>query len=296
MSETAVLNEDNWEETFMCVSPFDKLRLMGRHWPVKHGPTRAVVLIIHGSGEHCQRYRFMARFLNTYQIACVGFDMRGHGLSEGQRGFAPRLDAIHDDLDCINEYIRKEFYPNIAVVIYSHGTGSLISLAYILRRPKQVRQYRAMIISTPSLCLQKRPTALLLFFSRAFANLDPNFRLPLEGNCSNVYTNDPEIVKAYRNDPLVHDRWPATTVSIFLELGHLLEQSILHAPCPILIQHGCADMITPIDGIRKWVRKGLKGDVQFKEWPENYHELHNDINKEEILDFAVRWMGAKLKI
>jgi alpha-beta hydrolase superfamily lysophospholipase len=296
MSSTAAIDDNGWEETFVCKSPFDKLRLMGRHWPVKDGQTRAVVMIVHGSGEHCQRYRFMARFLNIYQIACVGFDMRGHGQSEGERGFAPRLDALHDDLECINEHIRNKLYPNIPVIIYSHGTGSLICLGHILRRPERARRYRAMIISTPSLCLQRRPTALLLFFARAFANLDPHFRLPLEGNRNNIYTNDPEIVEAYRNDPLVHDRWPAATIATFLELGLLLERRIVHAPFPILIQHGAADIITPIGGIRKWIRERVRGEVQFKEWPENYHEIHNDINKEEILDFAVHWIEEKLKI
>jgi alpha-beta hydrolase superfamily lysophospholipase len=132
--------------------------------------------------------------------------------------------------------------------------------------------------------------------TRVFANLDPHFRLPAQGNYNNIYTNDPEVVEAYRNDPLVHDRWPATTVSILFELGLLLEQNIIQAPCPILIQHDAADSITSIDAVRKWIQKRVKGEVQFKEWPANYHELHNDINKEEVLTFAVRWIEEKLKI
>jgi alpha-beta hydrolase superfamily lysophospholipase len=238
----------------------------------------------------------MANFFNTHEIACVSFDMRGHGKSNGERGFIPSLDAVHDDLECVVERIQTELYPDIPIVIYSHGTGSLICLGHILRRPTKPLNCKAMIISTPSLCLRRRPTALLLFFSRAFANLDPHFLLPVKGNLTNVYTNDPEVVEAYRNDPLVHDRWPATTVSIFLELAVLLERHIVDAPYPLLIQHGVADTITPIEGIRKWMGKRVKGDVQFKEWPENFHELHNDLNKEEILTFAVHWIEEKLKI
>jgi alpha-beta hydrolase superfamily lysophospholipase len=296
MSETATVNEDRWEETFVCVSPFDKLRLIGRNWPVKGSQSRAVVLIVHGSGEHCQRYRLVARFLNVYQIACVGFDWRGHGESDGERGFTTSINALHDDLECIIERIQTQLYPGVPIVIYSHGTGSLICLGHILRRPEQSRRYQAMIISTPSLCLRRRPTLLLLFLVRAFANLDPHFLLPIYGNRVNIYTNDPEVVEAYRNDPLVHDRWPAATIAMFLELGLLLEQNIVQAPCPILIQHGAADTITPIAAVRKWIRKRVRGEVQFKEWPENYHELHNDINKEEVLTFAVRWIEEKLKI
>lgn len=296
MSETSTVDEDRNGETFVCESPFDKLYITGRRWPVRSGRTRAVVLIVHGSGEHCQRYIHMANFFNTHQIACVSFDWRGHGESEGERGFAPRLDALHDDLECVIERIQTELHPGIPIIIYSHGTGSLICLGHILRRPTKPFNCKAMIISTPSLCLRRRPTSLLLFMSRAFANLDPHFRLPVDGNYTNVYTNDPEVVEAYRNDPLVHDRWPATTVSMLLELGLLLEKNIVNAPCPLLIQHGAADSITPIRAIRKWTQKRVRGDVQFKEWPGNFHELHNDINKEEVLTFDVRWIEEKLNI
>jgi alpha-beta hydrolase superfamily lysophospholipase len=291
-----MMDEFRREENFVCESPFDKLRLMGYNWPIREGRTRAVVLIVHGSGEHCGRYRYFAQFFNAHQIACVGFDMRGHGKSNGERGFAPCLRALHDDLECIIEHIQVELYPNIPIVIYSHGTGSLISLGHILRRPEKARNYQAMIISTPSLCLRRRPTSLILFISRAFANLDPHFRLPVEGNYTNVYTNDSEVVEAYRNDPLVHDRWPATTISIFLELGLLLEKNIIHVPCPVLLQHGVNDSVTPINGIRTWVQERLRGTVHFREWPGNFHELHNDLNKEEILDFAVLWIEDKLNI
>src|SRR4051812_34665528 len=119
MSETSTDGENRNGETFVCESPYDKLHLAGRHWPVRDGRTRAVVFIVHGSGEHCQRYKHVAYFFNIYQIACVSFDMRGHGESEGERGFAPRLDALHDDLECIIEHIQTELYPDIPIVIYS---------------------------------------------------------------------------------------------------------------------------------------------------------------------------------
>ena len=296
MTQTLVTEDECTEELFVCESSFDKLRLVGHNWPIKNGPTRAVVLVVHGSGEHGQRYTHVARFFNAHHIACVNFDCRGHGQSGGERGFTPCADALHDDLECIIARVETELYPGVPLVIYSHGTGSVICLTHIVRRPVQARRYHAIIISTPSLCLRKRPNALSLFIARAFANLDPHFRLPVEGNYTNEYTNDPKVVEAYRKDPLVHDRWPSMTVSILLELAMLLEKSTVHPPCPLLIQHGGADRTTPIVGIRKWVRKRVQGDVQMKEWLENYHELHNDTNKDEVFTFIVHWLETKLKI
>jgi len=286
------------EITFQIESPYDELRLVGRHWPVSTvNKPNAVILFVHGSGEHCQRYRHVARFFNKHQIPCVAYDLRGHGLSGGERGFTPHVDALLDDLECIIKYIRKELCLTMPLVIYAHGTGCVNCVAHILRRKEQKLDCKAMILSTPSVCLKKRPTHVLFYVSRAFANLSPHFRLPVDGNYSNEYTNDPDIVTAYRKDPLVHDRWPAQTLCLFLEVGYLLETTVLEFPVPVMIQHGADDKITPIEVIRKWVGERVKGeDRTFKEWPKHYHELHNDLEREEVLDYALEWIKKRFNI
>ena len=258
---------------------------------------KAVLLINHGSGEHCQRYRHVAHFFNKHEIPCVAYDMRGHGLSGGERGFTPHISALLDDLEHVIKHTRTELGFTMPLVIYAHGTGCVNCVAHILRRSKTPLNCQAMVLSTPSICLKQRPSPLLFFVSRAFANLSPHFRLPVDGNYSNKYTDDERIVEAYRNDPLVHDRWPARTLSLFLEIGYLLETTVLEFPVPLLIQHGTADTITPIETIRKWARERVKGDhVKFKEWPDHLHELHNDKNKDEILNHALDWIKESLNM
>jgi acylglycerol lipase len=253
--------------------------------------SKVVVFIVHGSGEHCQRYRHVAHFFNEHQIPCVTYDLRGHGLSGGERGFIPHIEALLGDLECAIKYIRNELCLTIPLVIYAHGTGCVSCLAHVLRRQVQRLDCQAMILSTPSVCLKKRPTAMMFCVSRAFANLSPHFRLPVNGNYSNEYTNDEEIVKAYRSDPLVHDRWPARTISLYLEMAYILGTTVLHFQVPLLIQHGIADTVTPIEGIRKWAtERVVASDKTFKEWPDHMHELHNDKGKENVLKNALDWI------
>ena len=183
------------------------------------------------------------------------------------------------------------------LVIYAHGTGCVNCIAHVLQRPEKPLDCQAIILSTPSVCLKKRPNAVMLFVSRAFSNLSPHFRLPVDGNYTNKYTNDPEIVKAYRSDPLVHDRWPARTLSLFIEVGYLLETTVLQFPVPVMIQHGADDTITPIEIIRKWATERVKAkELEFKEWPGHYHELHNDLGREDVLNYALEWIKKNLNI
>lgn len=271
---------------------------MGRYWPVStRNKPNAVVLFVHGSGEHCQRYRHVAQFFKKHDIPCVAYDLRGHGLSGGERGFTPHIKALMKDLELIIEYTRKELNYTMPLVIYAHGTGSVNCLAYRLPKINRTLDCQAIILNTPSVCLQKRPNPVMYFVSRSFANLSPHFRLPVKGNYTNKYTTDPAVVEAYRADPLVHDRWPARTISLFLEVGYMLETTVLDFPVPVLIQHGVADEITPIETIRRWAQERVKGnDKTFKEWPDHSHELHNDLKKEEVLDYVLDWIKQRFNV
>ncbi|CAF3826281.1 unnamed protein product [Adineta steineri] len=291
---TAVETNNQSKETFELSSPYDKIRLVRRYWSVPAASeSKFVMLFLHGSGEHCQRYRHVAKFFNNYQIPCVSYDSRGHGLSGGERGYIFHINALIEDLEYVIKHIRDELHLKMPLVIYAHGTGCVNCLGHILRRKDRPLDCQGLILSTPSVCLKKRPTGIVFVVARTFANLSPHFRLPIAGNYTNKYTNDEEVVEAYRKDPLVHDRWPARTISLYLEVGLLLETTVIQFPMPLLIQHGIDDTVTPIETIKKWFDERIEGeDVDFKAWPNHIHELHNDLETMDdifILDLSSKY-------
>ena len=285
-------------ESLECETTYqDHFRLRGLHWRCTVSPHRAVLLIVHGSGEHCRRYKHVARFFNEHGLAVVAFDMRGHGHSDGERGHAPTLNAIFDDIESMIQKVRLEYPAPLPLVIYAHGTGSLFCLGHIIRRNSQPFDCQAMILSSPSICLGRRPSQILFRLARVFAHLRPQMALPVQGNYSNVYTNNPAVVKAYREDPLVHDRWTAAILAMFLELGIMMEKNNIVTTWPLLIQHGEEDGSAPIERVRRWRRRRVRGtNATFKEWPEHMHELHNDLKNEEVLLYALGWICANLRI
>ena len=66
----------------------DGLSLRLRIWPAGE-PRRGAVVLVHGLGEHIDRYDHVARRLNGQGFAVVGHDQRGHGRSPGPRGGMP---------------------------------------------------------------------------------------------------------------------------------------------------------------------------------------------------------------
>src|SRR5664280_3775281 len=48
--------------------------------------TKAVIIMVHGLGEHIQRYLAWAGLFKNEGIAFIGLDLPGHGRSDGRRG------------------------------------------------------------------------------------------------------------------------------------------------------------------------------------------------------------------
>src|SRR5687767_15481803 len=72
----------------------DGLELAGRGWTVEN--PKAIVCLVHGHGEHTGRYRHVGEALAKAGYILLGFDLRGHGLSGGQRGHSPSDESLLD--------------------------------------------------------------------------------------------------------------------------------------------------------------------------------------------------------
>ena len=59
---------------------------------------RGSILLVHGLGEHSGRYGHVAGRLAALGLEVCGYDLRGHGRSEGPRGSIPHSDALLEDL------------------------------------------------------------------------------------------------------------------------------------------------------------------------------------------------------
>ncbi|MGA7670948.1 MAG: alpha/beta hydrolase, partial [Nitrolancea sp.] len=63
----------------------DGLELYVQSWVSRDQPTRGVMGIVHGLGEHSGEYEHVVERLVPAGFAVYGFDLRGHGRSPGQR-------------------------------------------------------------------------------------------------------------------------------------------------------------------------------------------------------------------
>lgn len=262
------------------------LSLYAVHWPVEK--PKAVIALVHGQGEHIGRYGHLARWFNARGVAVLGLDHQGHGKSSGKRGHAASLAAYLDDIGLLLEETRR-LYPGVPLFLYGHSMGGNLGLNYVLRRRPE--GLAGVVITGPWIRLAFEAPALKVAFGRLLRRFMPTLTLPT-GLAAHFLSHEPAVVKSYKNDPLVHDQLSAAAGLALLEGGAWLDAYAGDSPAPLLLMHGSGDKITSAPATRALADR-MHGDVTYREWPDLYHEIHNEKEQEQVFAVTLEWMEQR---
>ncbi len=267
----------------------DGLTLFGRVWQAQGNP-KGVVNLVHGLGEHSGRYAHVAEAMTKAGYHFIGFDLRGHGLSEGKRGHAPDYDHILDDVSLFLEKSNQFFDPELPDFLYGHSLGGSIILNYVLRRPNDLS---GVIATDPALRLAFEPPKTKLFLGKVMASLLPAFSMK-NGLETEALSRDTAIVKAYLDDALVHDFISAKLAMELLDNGQYALDHASDWDIPLLLMHGTADRISAHQASQLFKEKA-DGKVTLRLWEDSYHEIHNDIDKALVIAVMIEWLNEQTK-
>lgn len=267
----------------------DQLKLFGKDWSVPN--PKAVLLLIPGYGDHCQRYEYLRIYFNEHSVSVVGVDLRGQGRSGGERGYSPSVDAYIDDLmSGINMVLKR--YPNVPFFLHGDGIGAAIAILYIVQGYTKPSALAGLIALTPSIAFPKDPNFFQRGLIRAFAFLAPHFRAPVLGG-DYEYTDNKEAIEARDKDKLYHDRWPAQTAGILCDAAMYFQKMTFDFQTPTLVQHGSKAFL-PMQKVRDWVNK-CKGNIKLKEWDGFHAEIHNDLARDQVFEYTLKWMEEQIE-
>jgi alpha-beta hydrolase superfamily lysophospholipase len=273
--------ELNWQNN-------EGLNFYVQGWEPEKKP-KAVIALIHGFGEHTGRYAHVGEAFNRAGYTLIGFDLRGHGKSDGARGHTPSYDALMDDIADFMKLVEKR-YPGLPRFLYGHSMGGNQVLNFCLRRKPDVV---GVIATGPWLKLAFDPPPLQTTLVKVINNIAPGFtqKAPMD---TAALSHDQKIVDAYNNDPLVHSKIsPKLFISIhesgLWALDHAGEFSI-----PLLLMHGTADRVTSSAASAEFAKRAGK-TVTWHPWDGFYHEIHNESEKAEVLKAMISWLDAQLK-
>lgn len=266
-----------------------RLRLHYRSWEVPD--PQAALVVVHGCGEHAGRYAAVGEAMGVADVSTFALDLRGHGESDGRRGHVSRFAIFLQDLCRFRREVRGLVGPACPLFLLGHSMGGLIALRYL---EEYDTPFRGAIISSPwlgtALHVPRWKVALAPLLNRALPAAPFAAGIRAEDLC-----RDPEIVNAYRDDALVHDR---VTPRLFHEASTamgLAFQCSDRIRGPLLFLLAGADRIADSRRAGSFVESLHGRNVTLRVFADHFHEVLNEEDRDtvyrEIRDWVVAHAG-----
>ena len=265
----------------------DDIKLFYQAWLPDKEP-KTIIILAHGFASHSGRLINVANALFPLGYAIFANDHRGHGKSGGRTNFTKGMDQYVEDERIFYDLV-KEKYPNLPIFMLGHSMGGGITFYFA---KKYENLLKGIIISgagtkyggdgIPGIekTLAKVMSKIAPKFS-ANTDLDPN-----------LLSHDAEIVKAYKEDPLVHyKKTTAGQANAMFASFKKLPNIVGDINIPILVQKGLAD--ATVTGYNE-LKAALKSEnITIHEYNGLYHEIYNELEEDrtKILKDLSDWLS-----
>jgi alpha-beta hydrolase superfamily lysophospholipase len=253
-------------------------------WPASE--PRSAVLLVHGLGEHSGRYEAFARSLAETGTSVFSFDLRGHGRSPGPRGDVDAFPRLLEDLIGMESEMARLIPVGCPWFLMGHSLGGLICLRrlQVFKGP-----FHGAIISAPWLAAALPDW--IRSIGRFLGVILPTVPIPA-GVSPERLTRDPEMMKAWKEDPLIHTR---ITGRFFREAEREQRRarvSPLPEGFPTLFLVPTDDPVVQ-SPVTIAFAKGIVGKGAHVEILEGRrHEPLNDIGRDEVYRVVIDWLAA----
>ncbi|MDP9237526.1 MAG: lysophospholipase [Chloroflexota bacterium] len=266
----------------------DGHHLFERHWAPEGDAPRAHLVIVHGYAEHSGRYEHVGAYFAGRGYAVHAYDLRGHGLSDGERVLVRSMAEHLDDLDTFLTRVQARA-GTAPIFLLGHSMGGgIVALAMVTRRP----QVRGVLLSGAVLPRGGIGQAVVGRALMLLGRLAP--RLRLRELAAETVSRDSAVVALYDSDPLNYrGKMPAGTVAAMVRASRVIDKRMETILDPLLIMHGTADALAQPDGSRRLYYRIASIDKTLKLYEGLYHEILNEPEQRQVMDDMAAWMDAR---
>jgi alpha-beta hydrolase superfamily lysophospholipase len=264
------------------------LSIYYQYWTPETAP-RALLLVVHGAGEHSARYQQLARYFTGRGFAVAALDHPGHGKSGGRYGHVDRFEDFVATLEIFQRRVAAAF-PGLPQILVGHSMGGLISSLYLLQHQQD---FAGCVLSGPAVKTDIEPGYLQLLLIRCLSVVAPGAGV-LQLDAGGV-SRDPAVVANYVNDPLVnHGKMSARMVAELFKCMHRIQAEAGAITLPMLLLHGGGDVMAAPEGSRFLYDHISSVDKTLEIYPGLYHEIFNEPEREAIYAGMLDWCDRRL--
>jgi alpha-beta hydrolase superfamily lysophospholipase len=265
------------------IASADGTKLSYRAWP-KPG-AEVTFAVVHGLGDHARRYERFAQAMTRYGFGTFAVDLRGHGKSAGPRGHVDKWSQWTDDVAAFVAYVEGIAGGEVVPLGHSFGGVALLSTVLAGKLPHTKR----FIVSSPALRLKMPVPGWKITFGKAASLVLPKLTLD-NGVDAKSLSRIPEVVDAYRTDPLVHARISTRLGSEWLSANKHVFERAGEIKLPFLILAGTDDRLIDPDGSKE-LHQLTPSVSELRLLEGRYHEPFNDLDNEEVFSMIAHWLA-----
>jgi len=255
------------------------------HLPV--GRPKAVLLIIHGLAEHGGRYMNVVNYFVPKGYAIYSLDQRGHGQSEGIRGYVEKFSYYIADFRTFFNLIRSK-HPSDRFFIVGHSVGGTIAITYSLYHQNK---FDGLILSGATIKPGSSLSSIKIALARLLSLIMP--KLGIDVIDASAISQDKSVIDAYINDPLVYrGKIRARLGAELIKVMQSLPSQMPRICKPILILSGTNDRLSNSEGSQLLFERISSRDKTLKLYDGFYHEIFNELGHRQVFSDIENWLIA----
>jgi len=277
----------------------DGAALPAATWEAEARP-RAVLSCLHGLGGAPSDFDRLAVALAETGIHVAALTMRGQGMDPDLRRRGHHLDPqqISDDYAAFTTTV-SELHPNLPVFLAGESLGALMA-AHALAIRADFPNLSGAIFSAPVVALARETPpvvkSLLSFLVKLVPRLIVRPSWFVTGKRKAPQTSrDSEWTDRQKTGP---QYIPAFSINLLEKVGLLIDGSMQDAAkitVPTLTLAAGRDVFVKPERVREWSAAIPSPDATFHLYPEAYHVLWNDYDRDSVIQDIASWLEQRIR-